>query len=73
MALVWTEWVDTAAIAPLDSQGKGVRETLMNVSQTPAVLPTVLIASSCPMTTSASANQASQVRHRPPGSSVCIL
>lgn len=35
----------------------------MSVSLSPASLPTVLIAYSCPMTTNVSASPASQVRH----------
>lgn len=35
----------------------------MSVSLSPAFLPTVLIAYSCPMTTNVSASLASQVRH----------
>lgn len=62
MAPVWTEWVDTAATVPLDSQEKDVRETSTSASLTPAIPPTVLTASSCPMTTYVSASLASQVR-----------
>lgn len=62
MAPVWTEWVDIAAIVPLDSQERDVRETLTSVSLTPAIPQTVLTASSCPMITNVSASLASQVR-----------
>lgn len=71
MAPVWTEWVDTAAIVPLDSQGKDVRETSMSVSLTPAVLPTVLTASSCPMTTNVPVSLDSQAESVRAGS-VCV-
>lgn len=63
--------MDIAAIVPLDSQERDVRETLTSVSLTPAIPPTVLTASSCPMITNVSASLASQVAGVRAGS-VCV-